>query len=93
MRRAAKVDSNHLSIVKALRQMGCEVLSLAAVGKGVPDLLVCRGHRLCLIEVKDGEKVKSAQKLTPDQVAFHSRWPVHVVTNLEEAVNVVNNCL
>lgn len=91
MRRAARTDQNHLSIVKVLRQMGCEVLSLAAVGKGCPDLLVCRGHRLALAEVKDGDKCPSAQKLTPDQVAFHSRWPVHVVTNTEEAVNLVNN--
>lgn len=93
MRLRPRTDANQVTIMKALRQMGCEVLSLAAVGHGCPDLLVCRGHRLCLVEVKDGAKVKSAQKLTPDQVAFHSKWPVHVVTSLDEAVNVVNNCL
>lgn len=93
MRLKARTDANQATIMKALRQMGCEVLSLSAVGHGCPDLLVSKGHRIILIEVKDGAKVKSAQKLTPDQVAFHSRWPVHVVTNLDEAVNVVNNCL
>ena len=40
MRRAARVDSNHIEIVKAFRKLGCSVLSLASLGKGVPDLLV-----------------------------------------------------
>jgi hypothetical protein len=39
-RRAAKVDANHSAIVEALRKVGCKVLSLAANGKGCPDLLV-----------------------------------------------------
>ena len=38
--RAARVDQNHVEIVKALRDHGAFVVSLATVGKGVPDLLV-----------------------------------------------------
>ena len=40
MRQAAKVDDNQAAIVEALRSLGASVESLAAVGKGVPDLLV-----------------------------------------------------
>ena len=43
MRRAAKIDDNQAVIVKALRKAGCEVMSLAAIGNGCPDLLVYRG--------------------------------------------------
>lgn len=40
MRRAARTDANQTAIVEALRKCGASVQSLAAVGKGVPDLLV-----------------------------------------------------
>ena len=64
MRRAAKVDANQTEIVKALRQVGASVQSLAATGKGCPDLLVgIRGLNF-LIEVKDGAKPRSDRKLT-----------------------------
>jgi hypothetical protein len=39
-RRAAKVDISQPGIVKALRDAGCTVVSLAPLGNGVPDLLV-----------------------------------------------------
>jgi hypothetical protein len=40
MRRAAKIDANQPQIVEALRKAGATVHSLAAVGNGIPDLLV-----------------------------------------------------
>jgi Holliday junction resolvase len=91
MRRAAKVDANQTEIVKALRQVGASVQSLAATGKGVPDLLVgFRGKNL-LLEVKDGGKVKSERKLTPDQVEWHQGWRGHVavVESVEQAIKVL----
>jgi Holliday junction resolvase len=86
VRRAAKIDDNQNSIVQGLRKVGCRVLSLAAVGKGCPDLLVYRAGRLYLLEVKDGAKPPSRRKLTQEQVAFHKKWPVTVVTSIEEAI-------
>lgn len=86
MRRAAKVDANHAVIVGGLRACGAKVLSLAAVGKGCPDLLVLHRGQLRLLEVKDGRKPPSARALTPDQVAFHAEWPVTVVKSVEEAI-------
>lgn len=92
MRRAAKVDDNHGEIVQALRDAGCGVLSLAAVGKGCPDLLVhgpLYPWRHTLLEVKDGSKPPSARRLTPDQAKFHEAWKgwIHVVTSVEEALD------
>lgn len=91
MRRAARIDANHIAIVSALKQVGCRVLSLAAVGKGCPDLLVCsaRGY-LCLLEIKDGSKPPSKRKLTPKQAELHNDWPVYVVLNAQEAIRVVS---
>jgi Holliday junction resolvase len=55
MRRASKVDANHAQIVDCFRKMGCSVLSLAAMGKGVPDLLVATKGITWLVEVKSGK--------------------------------------
>jgi len=95
MRKYGKTDANQAAIVQALRQAGCQVLSLAALGSGVPDLLVRRGGtlQLYLLEVKDGNKSASRRKLTPDQVAFHRHWPVHIVNNVEEALLTVGAVL
>jgi hypothetical protein len=88
VRRAAKVDANQSEIVTALRRVGCSVQSLAAVGKGVPDLLVGLRSRNYLIEVKDGSKPPSARKLTDDQEQWHRKWAGQVltVTSAEDAL-------
>jgi hypothetical protein len=90
-RRAARTDANHSAVVGALRACGCEVESLAGLGKGVPDLLAYHRstRRLFLVEVKDSAKPPSERKLTPHQEAWHSRWPVHVVTRVEQVPEVL----
>ena len=92
MRFAAKIDANQVEIVKALRKAGATVQSLASVGKGVPDLLVGYANKTALIEVKDGAKVKSAQKLTPDQLNWHANWrggTLATVDGVEAALRVL----
>jgi hypothetical protein len=92
MRRAPRTDSNHGAIVACFRACGARVLSLAGLGDGVPDLLVEKGGRLILVEVKDGKKPPSARKLTPDQEKWHAEWagaPVYVVEDIEQAVGVL----
>ena len=74
MRRASKIDANQTAVVSALRAAGATVQSLAAVGVGVPDLLVGYRNNTLLMEVKDGSKVPSARRLTPDQLEWHSKW-------------------
>ena len=48
------MDRNHVEIVKALRDYGAFVVSLASVGKGVPDLLIGYKRHTILMEVKFG---------------------------------------
>ena len=74
MRRAARTDSNHEEIVKALRAVGATVQSLAGVGHGVPDLLVGYEGKTILMEIKDGAKSPSKRELTPDQVKWIDNW-------------------
>ena len=87
MRRAAKVDVNQPEIVAALRKVGCTVQSLAAVGKGVPDLLVGYQGKTYLLEVKHGKWT-----LTPDQVEWHNNWrggPLCVIDSIEQAIEAI----
>jgi Holliday junction resolvase len=92
MRRAAKVDDNQAEIVKALRQAGATVQSLAEVGNGVPDLLIGFRGVTVLMEVKDGSKVPSKRSLTPMQVTWHQAWnggTLSVVNDVEAALRVL----
>lgn len=74
MMRWAKIDANQEAVVTALRAAGATVQSLAAVGKGVPDLLVGYQGQTLLMEVKDGNKSPSARLLTEDQLRWHGNW-------------------
>ena len=75
MRRAAKIDANQPAIVEVLLSVsGVTVHSLAAVGRGCPDLLVGAKGKTFLVEVKDGEKSPSRRMLTPEQRRWIERW-------------------
>ena len=92
MRRAPRVDANQGTIVAGLRDYGASVESLAGQHRGCPDLLVGFRGRNYLLEVKDGSKPPSGQKLTEMQAVWHSIWEgqVAVVASLEEALEVLN---
>ena len=83
MRHKARVDANQSIIVDALRQVGARVVSLAAIGKGCPDLLVGFRGRNYLLEVKIDKGA-----LTSMQVSFAEMWrgQVVVVRNVDEAI-------
>lgn len=91
MRRAARVDLAQEEIVKALRGVGATVLSLAAVGKGCPDLLVAFRDRNVLLEIKSPHKPPSERRLTKAEEEFLNTWagPVYVVLTPEQAVTAV----
>ena len=92
MRFAARVDDNQKQIVSALRKVGATVQSLAAVGKGCPDLLVGYNGTTYLMEVKDPSKPKSDIQLTPDQRDWHSKWcgsSVAIVYGIEGAFKIL----
>jgi hypothetical protein len=86
MRRAAKVDANQGPIVEALRKVGASVQSLAAVGRGCPDLLVAYRGRNFLLEVK---QLKG--KMTPDQKRWFVSWrgDVALVRSAHDALVVI----
>jgi len=52
MRRNARIDKNHPEVVEAFRKLGASVLSLAPLGRGIPDLLVAINGVTWLIEIK-----------------------------------------
>lgn len=92
VRRAAKVDVNHAEIVHALREAGCFVQDLSAVGKGCPDLLVSRAGVWYLIEVKRPKaRGQAAGTLTDDQIVWIDRAcaDVHVVKSIDDALRAV----
>tara|TARA_R110000782_G_scaffold126070_1_gene217675 strand:+ start:291 stop:584 length:294 start_codon:yes stop_codon:yes gene_type:complete len=90
--RIARVDANQKAIVAALRACGVTVQHLHQVGAGCPDLLCAVSGHVFLVEVKDGAKSKSEQKLTPDQVIWHAAWQaeVHVINSIDDALLVAN---
>ncbi len=98
MKYARKIDANQPEIVKALRKIGCSVAITSGAGDGFPDIVVGRtdinGERKnWLIEIKDGDKPLSAQKLKPLQVKFHAGWlgQIDVVNSAQGAINLVLN--
>jgi Holliday junction resolvase len=86
MRRAAKVDATQEQIVSALRGAGATVQSLAAIGKGCPDILTAFQERMYLFEIKrDKAKPNELQK------KWHIAWnaPVYVVREPDEALRII----
>lgn len=81
----ARTDHNQAGIIKALETAGCTVQTLRD-GEGVPDLLVGRGGRNFLLEVKNGKG-----SITPQQAIFHRNWngQVEIVRSAEEAIKAV----
>lgn len=86
MRRAAKVDLVQREIVAALQRAGC----LTWYIREPFDLLVSRGGRLYLLEVKTLRKQGGRQTLTSAQEkALAAGWPAVVVWDAEQALKAV----
>lgn len=87
-----RVDANQREIVKALRDYGCSVLIMSDLGKGKPDLLVGWGGLNLLVELKDGKKHLSAQKLTEHEEKFHNEWKgqVCIIRSIREALLLID---
>ena len=86
MRHRPKKDTNHDEIVLALRAAGATVQSLAAMGDGVPDLLVGYCGENFLFEVKT-----ATGELTDDEAVWFDKWrgEVHIVRTIEDALITV----
>lgn len=92
MRRKARVDANQKEIVQELRKLDVSVLHTHQLGKGAPDLILGYRNENYLIELKDGSKTKSQQKLTPDEVEFQSKWKGNyaVCNSLEQILTIID---
>lgn len=89
MRYRPRTDANQKEIVKALRAIGANVLSLAGIGKGCPDLLVQFRDELHLLEIKDGRKSPSRRRLTRDEAVFTAAWKTKVVEDVDQAFKAI----
>ena len=89
MRRKARRDGNHAAIRDALRRIpGVSVYDASHLGDGMPDLIIARGNRLVLLEIKDPGKPPSDRKLTPAELAVSRLFPMHyfVALTLDDAL-------
>tara|TARA_R110002020_G_scaffold43184_3_gene125841 strand:- start:801 stop:1091 length:291 start_codon:yes stop_codon:yes gene_type:complete len=91
MRKRARVDSNQKKIVSQLRELGCSVLHTHQLGKGAPDIIVGFKGKNYLIELKDGDKPLSQQKLTIDEIKFQADWQgqYSVVSSLDALLEII----
>jgi hypothetical protein len=94
MRYANRIDANQNQIVDAMRKAGA-VVRIISQGDGIPDLLVGYKGYTILMEVKDGDKVPSARKLTEPEQKFFDDWRggmLAVVNSVEEALEILKRC-
>lgn len=85
---AARVDANQKEVVSFLRAVGYFVWPTHTAGRGFPDLVVSGPGWVVLLEVKDGSKPPSGQRLTPAERDFFASFPgpVFKVRSPEQAV-------
>ena len=84
----ARIDTNHKEIVKALREAGASVVSLASMKHGCPDLLVGYAGETLMMEVKKDSKAR----FTSDQLEFMAKWkggPISRVDSVEAAIRAL----
>ena len=84
---AKRVDANLREIADTFRKLGCSVW----VVNDRVDLVIGYGGLSMLVEVKDGKKAPSRQKLTTAQVKFRETWTggIYLVNSLDSAQQAV----
>ena len=88
-RRAARVDDNQSEIVKAFRKLGWYVLIVSQL-KNCCDIIVSKNGRTIAIEIKDGRKLLSAQKLSVGEIEFKEKWQGEymLVNSVDQVLNI-----
>ena len=94
MMRAAKQDSNHKEIRDVARRMGVGWFDCFQLKRFCDAFIVYRGVTVA-VEVKDGAKPKSAQKLTEGEEKFCEDWRSHggkyaVITSEDDLNELLN---
>ncbi len=88
---ARRVDANAADIIEALRRCGWYWQDTSKQGDGCPDGFAVKVGRVVPVEIKDGAKPASKQKLTPDEANVHAAFARHgvtvqIVTSVEQAM-------
>ena len=71
MRKRGRTDTNQKEIVAAFRKLGATVNITSNVGDGFPDIVVDKFGQTVKVEIKDGNKSPSRQKLTEKEQRHH----------------------
>ena len=92
MMRNARVDRNQPEIVKAFRGLGWSVLIISQL-KNCADIIVSKNGVTIVVEIKDGEKPLSGQKLTMGELKFQTEWQGEylIVNCVDDVVNINKN--
>jgi Holliday junction resolvase len=87
MRRAARVDDNQPEIVKVFRNLGWYVLIISQL-KNCCDIIVSKNGVTTAVEIKDGAKPKSSQKLTEGELKFRDEWQgdYALITSIDDVI-------
>lgn len=87
-----KTDANQLDLMKQCRKIpNLSIVSTHIIGKGFPDCIIGYKGKNYMIEIKDGNKPKSARKLTKDEIIFHEKWngQVNIVENFDDIIKLI----
>lgn len=88
-----RTDANQKDIMDKLRCIpNLSVISTHTIGKGFPDIIVGYKGKNYMIEIKDGAKWKSQQKLTTDELLFHMKWKgqICVCNSFDQVLKLIN---
>jgi len=93
LRRSARIDSNQPEIVAALRKRGAVVVIVSTL-KNFCDIIVFYNGRTHIVEIKDGNKPRSATKLTEGEqrckyLVESVGVPYNVVYSVEDALELL----
>lgn len=86
----AKVDRNQAQIVATFRALGFSVRHTHTIGQGFPDIVIGRDGHNWLIEIKDGSKARSSQRLTKQEQVFFDTWQgkAFIVSSIDDVINL-----
>ena len=95
MRRDARIDDNHGLIRDFFRKAGAHWEDTFQQKNFCDGMLVYRGVTVA-VEIKDGSKPPSQQRLTEGEKRFSERWTAHggkyaVIRSLEDAQGLLNS--
>ncbi len=90
MKTNARIDRNQPEIVEHFRKHGFYVLHVHQL-KNCVDIMVSKGKVTAAVEIKDGEKVPSARRLTEGELKFKNEWKGHwyLCENKEDADKIM----